>query len=162
MKSVMKLGTRSSRLAQVQTGNALRALGECFPAVVFEAVPVSSPGDRDLRTDLRESPDDFFTRDLDEMVLAGELDGAVHSAKDVPDPVREGLDWFWLPWREDPRDVVIAPAGQTFSHPRNLSHRLWSVTPQMPVSCCIYSILCGQIATHAPQPVHSLLSIFTT
>jgi uroporphyrinogen III methyltransferase/synthase len=62
--------------------------------------------------DLRQSPADFFTKDLDDQVRAGLLDCAVHSAKDLPDPVAEGLDWVWLPWTEDARDVLIRPAGQ--------------------------------------------------
>lgn len=107
-----RTGTRSSRLALLQTESALRRLGKQLPSCAFEAVPLLSPGDRDLKTDLRKSPEDFFTRDLDELVLSGELDCAVHSAKDVPDPVREGLDWFWLPWREDPRDVIILAPGR--------------------------------------------------
>ena len=107
-----KVGTRSSRLALVQARNALRKLEECLPGCRFEDVAVSSPGDRDLKTDLRESPGDFFTRDLDRKVLSGEVDCAVHSAKDVPDPVRDGVDWFWLPWREDPRDAIIRPLGR--------------------------------------------------
>jgi uroporphyrinogen III methyltransferase/synthase len=63
--------------------------------------------------DLRQSPADFFTKDLDDQVLAGILDCAVHSAKDVPDPVSDGLDWVWLPWTEDARDVLIRPKGLT-------------------------------------------------
>ncbi|MDP2991106.1 MAG: uroporphyrinogen-III C-methyltransferase, partial [Kiritimatiellota bacterium] len=69
--------------------------------------------DRDRTTNLRETPPDFFTRDLDERVRRGELDCAVHSAKDLPDPVAGGLDWLWLPWRDDPRDVLIRPIGQS-------------------------------------------------
>lgn len=107
-----RAGTRGSRLARVQTRDALNRLEACFPACVFEDVPFSSPGDRDLTTDLRETPPDFFTRDLDEKVLSGELDCAVHSAKDVPDLVRAGLDWFWPPWSEDPRDAVVMPPGR--------------------------------------------------
>ena len=73
--------------------------------------PCSSPGDRDQAADLRDSPPDFFTHDLDVSVLNGELDGAMHSAKDVPYPVPNGLDWFWLPWREDPRDAIVLRQG---------------------------------------------------
>ena len=105
-------GTRASRLALVQTRDALDRLEACFPACSFKDVPVSTPGDRDLKTDLRETPPNFFTRDLDEKVLSGELDCAVHSAKDLPEHVADGLDWFWLPWAEDPRDAVILPAGR--------------------------------------------------
>ena len=107
-----KAGTRSSTLARVQTRNALDRLEGQFPGCTFEDIPISSPGDRDLVTDLRESPADFFTRDLDERVLSGEFDCAVHSAKDMPDPVTDGLDWFWLPWREDPRDAIILAPGR--------------------------------------------------
>jgi uroporphyrinogen III methyltransferase/synthase len=63
--------------------------------------------------DLRQSPADFFTKDLDDQVRAGLLDCAVHSAKDLPDPVSDGLDWVWLPWTEDARDVLIRPKGLT-------------------------------------------------
>jgi uroporphyrinogen III methyltransferase/synthase len=108
----LKAGTRSSRLARIQTREALDQLQSCFPGCIFEDVPLSSPGDRDLAADLRHSPTDFFTRDLDDQVRKGSLDCAVHSAKDVPDPASEGIDWFWLPWVEDARDVLIRPAGK--------------------------------------------------
>jgi len=111
-----KAGTRSSKLARVQTRDALDKLETMFPGCSFEDVALSSPGDRDLQSDLREAPVDFFTQDLDNQVLDGTLDCAVHSAKDLPDPVREGLDWFWLPWREDPRDAIILAPGRAMEN----------------------------------------------
>jgi len=114
-KQRFKAGTRGSRLALVQTQDALDKIAALFPEVCFEVVPVSTPGDRDLATDLRVSPGDFFTRDLDDAVRTGQVDLAVHSAKDLPDPVPAELDWFWLPWREDPRDAWILPRGKTWS-----------------------------------------------
>ena len=66
-----------------------------------------TPGDRDLTTPIEKSSPDFFTRDLDDAVRDGRIDFAVHSAKDIPDPVADGLDWFWLPCREDPRDCWV-------------------------------------------------------
>ncbi len=72
---------------------------------------MSSPGDRDKATDLRLTPGDFFTRDLDEAVLDVRIDCAVHSAKDLPDELVAGMDLLYLPWVEDPRDVLILPAG---------------------------------------------------
>lgn len=117
-----KAGTRGSRLAMVQTQDALDKLSALFPSVAFEVVPVTTPGDRDLTTDLRVSPGDFFTRDLDDALRAGRIDLAVHSAKDLPDPVPPDLDWFWLPWREDPRDAWILPRGKT-----------WAELPDAPV-----------------------------
>lgn len=112
-----KAGTRSSNLAVIQTRQALERLRACVPQLHFEMVCRSSPGDLDPIRDLREAPPDFFARELDEAVLGGELDLAVHSAKDVPDPVRSGLDWFWLPWRADPRDVLVLRRG---AEPRSL------------------------------------------
>jgi len=86
-----------------------------MPWLDFDEVVLSSPGDRDLVTDLRESPADFFTEDLDQAVRSGEIDCAIHSAKDVPDPVPEGLDWFWLPWRADARDAIVLARGKTMA-----------------------------------------------
>ncbi len=57
--------------------------------------------------DLRESPADFFTRDLDKRVIDGDLDFAIHSAKDMPEEYEESLDWFRLPWCESRDDVII-------------------------------------------------------
>ncbi len=96
----------------MQARSVIARLAAWFPECRFEEVGVSSPGDRDLKTDLRESPPDFFTRDLDERIRAGDLDLAVHSAKDLPEPMPDDIDWCWLPWREDPRDVLIRPLGK--------------------------------------------------
>lgn len=109
---IFKVGTRSSALAVLQTRSAVEKLSALFPGVQWEVLPLSSPGDRDQVMDLRQSPADFFTRDLDDKLRAGELDCAIHSAKDVPEPIGAGIDWFWLPWREDTRDALIRPIGR--------------------------------------------------
>ena len=83
--------------------------------IAFESVQITSVGDTDRSTDLRESPADFFTRELDDSLLRGDIDLAVHSAKDLPDPLPEGIDWFWLPWRQEPRDALILAKGQKIS-----------------------------------------------
>ena len=100
-------GTRDSALSLLQTNDALAKLRD-ETGLDFKVVPFSSPGDRDQATDLRVSPGDFFTRDLDQALLDGRIDCAIHSAKDLPpEGLPEGLDWFWLPWREDPRDCLV-------------------------------------------------------
>jgi uroporphyrinogen III methyltransferase/synthase len=111
----LTIGSRDSRLAVIQTEQTLARLGRLLPHTAFEAVYLSSPGDRDRTLDLRESPPDFFTADLDRALLDGRLDAALHSAKDVPDPVPEGLDWVWLPWREDPRDALVLAPGRALA-----------------------------------------------
>ncbi len=105
----IKVGTRGSKLSVAQTSDSLERLKEIFPFVDFRLQTISSPGDRDRKTDLRVSPADFFTKDLDDAILSNKIDCAIHSAKDLPDPVAEGIDWFWLPWCEDARDVIIMP-----------------------------------------------------
>lgn len=111
-KTVLKLGTRTSRLSEIQTAFAVSEISCSLPGIEFETIPFSTPGDRDLATDLRQSPPDFFTRDLDDAILNGQIDCAIHSAKDMPDNCPEGIDWFWLPWKEDPRDVIVLHRGK--------------------------------------------------
>jgi len=107
MKTVVHIGTRSSRLARLQAESAQKLFSEKLPDLNWEPVSFSSPGDRDKFADLVSSPEDFFTRDLDEALLSGTIDCAVHSAKDLPDILPEGIDFFWLPNSADPRDVLV-------------------------------------------------------
>jgi uroporphyrinogen III methyltransferase/synthase len=107
MKQPVKTGTRSSRLALIQAEQSIKLFQEYLSESKWETVPFSSPGDRDKAANLITAPDNFFTRDLDEALLAGVIDCAVHSAKDVPDPLPDGLDWFWLPDSSDSRDVLV-------------------------------------------------------
>ena len=107
----LRLGARDSRLSLIQSGHAITRMTAALPGLSCELVPMTSPGDQDLQADLRASAPDFFTRFLDDAVRSGELDGALHSAKDLPQPMPAGLDWFWLPWREDARDTVVCRPG---------------------------------------------------
>jgi hydroxymethylbilane synthase len=114
---VLKAGTRTSPLALVQTKDVLRRLAESF-GVRAEIVELSSPGDRDKTSDLRASAPDFFTKDIDEALLSGAIDFAIHSAKDMPETTPAGLDYLWLrPWSEDPRDVIILRQGEVMPRP---------------------------------------------
>ena len=110
--NVLKVGTRDSSLAHQQTDSVVSHLAELVPNKPIEKIAISSPGDRDRNMDLRDSPPDFFTRDLDEALLAGDIDCAIHSAKDLPESIPSGMDWCWLPWREDARDVLVVSAGR--------------------------------------------------
>jgi len=113
--TVFKAGTRPSNLALTQTRDALNRIEGMLGSISFEMVPIASVGDTDRTLDLRESPADFFTRELDAALLRGEIDLAVHSAKDLPDPIHGKIGWFWLPWREEPRDVLILSKGRKVS-----------------------------------------------
>ena len=110
---VLRIGTRPSRLARVQTADAAARLESRLPGISFEMRPIYSSGDLDRITDLRESPADFFTRELDDALRSGQIDLAIHSAKDLPDPLPEDLGLFRFPWREDPRDVLVLALGRS-------------------------------------------------
>ncbi|QBG49202.1 uroporphyrinogen-III C-methyltransferase [Verrucomicrobia bacterium S94] len=112
-QTVLKAGTRPSNLALTQTRGALNRIEAMLESVAFEMVPITSAGDADRTTDLRKAADDFFTRELDDALRSGKIDMAVHSAKDLPAPLPADLDWFWLPWRAEPRDVLVLAPGKT-------------------------------------------------
>ena len=114
----LKIVSRSSPLALLQVDEAM-ALVEASAGcrVPYTVVSCTTPGDRDLKIDLTDPsvPDDFFTRDLDRMLLEGEADLSVNSAKDLPEHMPEGLRTVLLPAR-DIRDALAVrpglPAGE--------------------------------------------------
>lgn len=110
----VNVGARNSKLSRIQTEHCLEFLRNLFPLWVFKLQLFSSPGDRDRKTSLvSDAPADFFTCDLDDALLDKTIDLAVHSAKDLPNPLRSGLSWLWLPFAEDPRDGLICRPGET-------------------------------------------------
>jgi hydroxymethylbilane synthase len=110
--SRLVIGTRASPLALAQA-NELRARLAALPDADAEALtlaPMTSTGDRILDRALSEAGGKgLFTKELDESLLAGAIDLAVHSAKDLPTELPEGLVLAGYLEREDPRDVLVAP-----------------------------------------------------
>lgn len=88
---LVRLGGRGSRLSLVQLNEACDFLKILWPGISLENVIIETPGDRDKTTPLPTAQDDFFTRDLDDALLQGKIDVAVHSAKDLPERIRDGL-----------------------------------------------------------------------
>lgn len=106
MKSPIKIGARSSKLALAQTEEILRLLGQ---KVDHEILTYKTRGDKDKVTLLTTNPgDDFFTDTIDEALLKGEIDVAVHSAKDVPQILRPGLATFALTVPIDTTDAWVS------------------------------------------------------
>lgn len=109
----LRLLARGSPLSRLQCTEALPTLQQAFPGRTFTQTFRSSLGDTDLKTPLTDPavPGDFFTRELDEALLAGEADLVVHSAKDLPVPLREGLvPAAFFPAR-DTRDALCVRPG---------------------------------------------------
>ncbi len=92
----MRIGTRGSALALAQAGLVARMLGGC------EIVPIATAGDRGA-SGLDKSR---WTTELEDALTAGEIDLAVHSAKDVPAELGDGLTLLGAPERAAPEDVL--------------------------------------------------------
>jgi hydroxymethylbilane synthase len=113
-QSSLRLGTRGSKLARVQAGMVARALQQ--RGIACEIVPVKTTGDRILDRPLADAGGKgLFTKELEEALLSGVIDLAVHSMKDVPTALPEGLTIAAILPREDPSDVVIANRARTLS-----------------------------------------------
>jgi len=103
---MIKLGTRGSPLALAQAGAVAAPLRD--RGVDVEIVPVRTEGDR--RQDARLAAiggKGLFVREIEEMLIDGALDCAVHSLKDLPAELPAGLTLAVFPERADPRDVLV-------------------------------------------------------
>ena len=88
----MKIGTRKSRLAMVQTEMAAEAIKTAFPSVPIEINGYETKGDQQLNRSLAAfGSKGAFTKELETAMLEGRIDLAVHSAKDLPVELPEGL-----------------------------------------------------------------------
>jgi hydroxymethylbilane synthase len=111
---LIRLGTRPSALARAQTELVAAALRDTHPTLELEVVPISTSGDRTQGTN-RPSPDwgtGVFVKELEAALLREEVDAAVHSLKDVPPAMTQGLTLAAVPVREDPLDVLATPDGR--------------------------------------------------
>ncbi len=112
MSRTLRILSRKSPLAQLQVEEALPALRRAFPGVALAVSALESLGDHDLKTPLTDPsvPTDFFTRELDAAQRSGEVDLVIHSAKDLPDPLPEGLTvGALLPARETRDALCVRP-----------------------------------------------------
>ncbi len=109
MKKTLKIGTRGSPLALAQTEIFVTALREKHPGLVPEVVAITTTGDRIQDRALSDSGGKgLFTKEIEEALLAGTIDCAVHSMKDMPTLLPEGLEISCLLPREDPRDAFFS------------------------------------------------------
>jgi len=100
---VLRVGTRRSALARAQTDLVVAGLG-----TPVEVIPIVTAGDRTAAPIEVIGGSGVFVSALREALLAGDIDLAVHSAKDLPVVPAEGIVIGAVPPREDPRDAVVA------------------------------------------------------
>jgi len=109
------VGTRGSRLALCQTEIVLESLRPTHPPVQFEVCPVRTAGDRSRASLSRIGGRGVFVIELERALLAGDIDIAVHSLKDLPSLETPGLTIAAVGQREDPRDAIVARSGLTLT-----------------------------------------------
>ncbi len=110
----IRVGTRKSLLSRKQTDMALQALKNAYPALETEVVPFHTRGDKILDKPLWEiGSKGLFASEFEEMILNDEIDIAIHSGKDLPLFVADGLEIIGILERDDPRDVLVMPKGRT-------------------------------------------------
>ena len=112
----LRVGTRDSALARAQTAGIITQLKALDPSLAVETVLITTAGDR-----AQSAPPDgaplkgLFVKELDEALLQGRIDVAVHSFKDIPPGPLGLLAIAAVPRRADPRDAWIARDGTPFA-----------------------------------------------
>ena len=110
----LRIATRGSNLALVQTRWVGSQLRSHFPDLEIHEVQVKTKGDRIQDRPLAQvGGKGLFVSEVEAVVVRGEADFAVHSLKDVPGdvPLAEGMGILCVPVREDPRDVLVTVDG---------------------------------------------------
>jgi hydroxymethylbilane synthase len=116
MSTTLRIGTRRSALALWQAEHVAERIRALPGAPPVELVHIETEGDRIQDVALSQLPGKaFFTKELEEAILDGRVDLAVHSLKDVETAPPAGLVLAAVLEREDPRDALAAPPGVTLA-----------------------------------------------
>ena len=114
MKKHVVIGRRGRILALAQANLVKRSLEANYPDLTFEIKEIVTSGDKDLKSNWENSNaslKSFFTKEIEQELLDGQIDIAVHSMKDMPAVSPKGLICGAIPDREDARDVLISKNG---------------------------------------------------
>ncbi|MCC3868706.1 hydroxymethylbilane synthase [Terrisporobacter mayombei] len=102
------VGTRGSKLALIQTNWVVEELKKANPDIEFEIKVIKTKGDLVTHLPLHKIGDKgLFTKEIEQQLLDREIDLAVHSMKDMPSILPQGLKFANVPRREDPRDILV-------------------------------------------------------
>ena len=108
----MRIGTRGSALALAQASHVAKLLEAHPPCLPVDIITISTSGDSDERASASQPSDKSRWVDtIERALLAGEIDLAVHSAKDVPGELADGLELLGAPARAAAEDVLCGAAG---------------------------------------------------
>lgn len=113
----IRIGTRKSRLALAQTDIVIDSLKKAYPDIQTEIVHISTKGDRILDRPLETiGGKGVFVSEIEKALLENKIDIAVHSAKDLPLNLAEGLEISGVLKRGDYRDCIVLRKGENISN----------------------------------------------
>lgn len=114
-KRIIRIGSRDSKLAVMQTELIMHAVTKYHPEIQFELVTMKTTGDVILNQTLDKiGGKGLFVKELDIALAQGRIDCCVHSLKDMPMEENPEFPITVLPKRGDPRDVLVLPQTQSF------------------------------------------------
>ena len=120
----IRIGSRDSKLAVLQSRLVMAEIQAACPEAELELITMKTTGDLILDKTLEQiGGKGLFVKELDRALRAGEVDFTVHSLKDLPMETPEDLPLAAFSRREDPRDVLVLPAGVT------------ELDPSKPIGC---------------------------
>jgi hydroxymethylbilane synthase len=113
--NTIRVGTRESQLARLQTDVVIAELKSNFPEVEFEVHPITTGGDKVLDRPIVElGGRGVFVKELEEALLEDRVDFVVHSLKDLPTDLPDGLTLACVLNREDARDIFVSSKASSF------------------------------------------------
>lgn len=116
MSKNIVVGSRSSRLAVLQAKELMGQLRNAMPELELSLVKIKTQGDKDRKSPLIQiGGRGVFVKELEDALLGGEIDIAVHSLKDMPSQLAPGLQIAAVPVRRDPRDALVSASGRTLA-----------------------------------------------
>jgi hydroxymethylbilane synthase len=120
----LKIGSRESKLAVIQTQLIIKQIKSCHPEYDLEHVTMKTTGDKNLDQTLDKiGGKGLFVKELELGLYNGDIDLAVHSLKDMAMEIPEDLPLVAFSEREDPRDALVLPLGQN------------NLDPEKPIGC---------------------------
>lgn len=118
MNRPLRIGSRGSRLAMIQAESVMAELREAHPSLSIHLVKITTRGDRDVRPLSQQKGEGVFVKELEQALLDGRIDVAVHSLKDMPTRIHQDLCLAAVPRRLDPRDVLVTRGEKLRDLPR--------------------------------------------
>ena len=104
----IRIGSRGSKLALLQTNQIMEMLKQAYPQHTYEIVIVKTHGDMNQQARLDQmNTSGIFVKKIEQQLLDHQIDLAVHSMKDMPSELQEGLCLGDVMIREDSRDVLV-------------------------------------------------------